>query len=341
MKFLLSSYILHCKIPLKTSYGILYKKKTYFLKWKFNNKQFISECPYFQRFSSESENLIYKKLYWICNNFLLPKEEIINNVKHISSVLFCYEQILRLLKTKNPYLYFPSGFTNKNKGITVNGLIWMGKIEFIKKQIQDKIKLGYRCLKLKIGNSWEEEFKILQYIRKFFPLENLEIRVDANGAFKLDKINKILDELYRLQVHSIEQPIKVKNWKQMFKLCQETPIPIALDEELIGISTYSLKEELLNSIRPQYLVLKPSLIGGIYGTSEWIKLCKKYSVSWWITSALESNIGLNFIAQWVYKFKSPLVQGLGTGELFTNNLHTPLFLKKSQLFFSINNIIKH
>lgn len=341
MKLSFFDYILYFKNPSITSRGILKKKKTYFLKWKFDNNLFLSECPYFQGLSFESENQVIEKLHWLCNNFSPFQKEIINELRSVPSILFGYEQILMLIKTKNPYLYFPSGFTNKKKGIIINGLIWMGSIKFIKQQIKEKLNQGYKCLKFKIGKKWKEEKKILKSLRKSFSEKKLEIRVDANGAFKIEKIQTILDELYELKIHSIEQPIKSGDWDNMYKLCNNTPTPIALDEELIGINNYSLKQELLEKIRPQYLVFKPSLIGGINGTCEWIQLCKKYNISWWITSALESNIGLNFIAQWTYTLKSNIPHGLGTGSLFSNNFFTPLFINKQKLFFSIDHIIKH
>lgn len=342
MKLSFFKHILHFKHPSGTSRGLLNNKTSYFLKWEINNKKFLSECPYFEGLSSESENQILEKLYWLCNNyFSTHKEEIIQELKSVPSVLFAYEQILILLKTQNPYLYFPSKFTQNKKGITINGLIWLGTIKFMKEQIREKIKYGYQCLKLKIGIQWEEELKILQSLRQLCSAEQLEIRVDANGAFNVEEAKRILDELYILKIHSIEQPIKAGNWKGMYELCKQTPIPIALDEELIGINEYSMKKKMLESIRPQYLVFKPSLVGGIYGTSEWIKLCNQYTISWWITSALESNIGLNFIAQWTYTLKYTLPQGLGTGNLFTNNFKTPLFIKGQKLFFSPNYIIEH
>lgn len=343
MKLFFFKFNLKFKYPIKTSRGFLYCKKTFFLQWKSENRSFLSECPYFHGLSVETEDLVVNKLDWLCKHTFLNQEEILYNLKTISSVLFGYEQIIYLLKLnrKNPYLYFPSKFTQNQDGIKINGLIWCGQLRFIKKQIQEKIYQGYKCLKLKIGFNWNNELKILQYIRNCFSEKELELRVDANGGFSFEKARIVVEKLNILKVHSIEQPIQVNNWINMNKLCQEKLIPIALDEELLGVYDYSLKEELLQSICPQYLVLKPSLIGGIIGTLEWIKLCKKYNIEWWITSALESNIGLNFLSQFTYIINSNLYQGLGTGNLFKNNYYSPLFLQKDTLFFSFNNVIKH
>lgn len=341
MKLFFFNFKLKFKYPIQTSREKLYVKKTYFLKWKYQNTTFISECPYFQGLSFESEDLVIKKMNWLCNNLFLDQEEIVDNLKNTSSVLFSYEQIVHLLNSKNPYLYFPSHFTNHTDSIKINGLIWSGKLDFIKQQIQEKINQGYKCLKFKIGYRWYDEIKILQNIRNIFTEKELELRVDANGAFSFEEAKIILEKLNVLKIHSIEQPIKVKNWNYMYQLCRQNLIPIALDEELIGINTYSLKEELLENILPQYLVLKPSLIGGLLGTLEWIQLCKKYNISWWITSSLESNIGLNFIAQFTYNLHNNFYQGLGTGNLFINNFYSPLYIKNDKLFFSFNHVIEH
>lgn len=330
------------KYPIRTSGRLIASKTIFFLKWKYKNKIFLSECPYFDGLSIETSELVVKKLNWLCNNFFLTKEEIFYNLNKISSVLFCYEQILYLLNTKNPYIYIPSKFTQNQCGIKINGLIWCNKLHFIKRQIQEKINQGYKCLKFKIGFRWDEELKILEYIRNFFSEKELELRVDANGAFSFEDAQIVLEKLNILKIHSIEQPIKKNNWVYMNKLCTSNLIPIALDEELIGINDYSLKEELLKNIDPQYLVLKPPLIGGITGTLEWIELCKKYNINWWITSSLETNIGLNFLAQFTYIIlNSNMYQGLGTGNLFKNNYYSPLFFKQDMLFFSFNHIIKH
>ena len=208
----------------------------------------------------------------------------------------------------------------------------MGSDDFMRKQIQDKINQGFRCIKLKIGVNWQTEKKIIQDLRNNFPKEILELRVDANGAFDLSTAQRVLEDLARLDIHSIEQPIKAKNYKDMAILCHNTPIYIALDEELIGIISTVQKKEILEQIKPQYIILKPSLIGGFSNCDEWINLAERRNIGWWITSALESNIGLNAIAQYTYIKQNPMPQGLGTGGLFTNNIPSDLVVIGEKLW---------
>jgi L-alanine-DL-glutamate epimerase-like enolase superfamily enzyme len=209
----------------------------------------------------------------------------------------------------------------------------MGEIDFMKTQIREKLKQNFTCLKLKIGVNWNEEKEILKNLRKEFSENDLELRVDANGAFDFETAKTLLQELAELKIHSIEQPIKAGQIQEMAKLCETTPTPIALDEELIGKFYTEQKKELLETIKPQYIILKPSLIGGWRGSEEWIDLAEKQNTGWWITSALESNIGLNAIAQWVYTLNNPMPQGLGTGGLFENNFYSRLKLQNDQLYF--------
>jgi len=238
------------------------------------------------------------------------------------------------LASENPFLLFPSSFTNGQKSIAINGLIWMGNEAFMKQQIETKLAEGFHCLKLKIGAiDFEEELKLLSYIRQNFSPEQIEIRVDANGAFeKIEALNK-LNQLAGFKLHSIEQPIQKNNTDSMAELCKTSPIPIALDEELIGVFSFEEKEQLLVKIRPQYIILKPSFVGGFRGTNEWVLLAEKHHIKWWITSALESNIGLNAIAQWTFLKQNRMPQGLGTGALYTNNFECQLEVSNGQLWF--------
>lgn len=211
----------------------------------------------------------------------------------------------------------------------------MGEAVFMKQQIEEKLADGFNCIKLKIGAiDFNKELELLQYIRSHFSPEEIEIRVDANGAFSsieaLDKLN----QLNQFQLHSIEQPIKKGHISEMAELCKQTPFPIALDEELIGVFSFEEKEKLLQEIQPQYIILKPSFIGGFRGTQEWITLAEKNNIGWWITSALESNIGLNAIAQWTFTLNSDMPQGLGTGALYTNNIDCPLEVKNGKLWYN-------
>ena len=219
-----------------------------------------------------------------------------------------------------PHLLFPSEFTLGRQGININGLIWMGEKQFMHEQISRKLDEGFRCLKMKVGAlDFNAELEILEEIRRHFSPESLEIRVDANGAFSATTALEKLNALARFQLHSIEQPIRQGQYEAMASLCSTSPIPIALDEELISHPPH-LAEELLRTIQPAYIILKPSLLGGFAVSQQWIDAAEATGVGWWVTSALESNIGLNAIAQWTYTLGNPLPQGLGTGQLYTNNI---------------------
>lgn len=255
-----------------------------------------------------------------------------------SAMLFAHEtalwhynrQTLRLSDTP---------FSRGEAGIPINGLIWMGHYDLMKQRIEEKISAGFRCLKLKIGAiSFDDEISLLKQIRNRFPRETIELRVDANGAFQAgDDAMKKLDRLAQLDLHSIEQPIRAGQWEEMARLCRNTPLPIALDEELIPTSfdtyTTTYKEELLDAIRPQYIVLKPSLHGALSGCDEWIRLAEQRGMQWWATSALESNVGLNAIAHWVAQYRPDIPQGLGTGQIYENNIEGyPLELRGDEMW---------
>jgi len=214
-------------------------------------------------------------------------------------------------------------------------LVWMGEEAFMKEQIEEKIAQGFTCIKLKIGAiDFEKELQLLHFIRSHFSEKQIEIRVDANGAFSLGEALDKMNQLSGFKLHSIEQPIQKNNTDRMAELCKTTPFPIALDEELIGVFSLEKKEALLQKIMPQYIILKPSFVGGFRGTQEWISLAEKYNIGWWITSALESNIGLNAIAQWTFLQNSDMPQGLGTGALYTNNFDCPLEVLNGQLWYN-------
>jgi L-alanine-DL-glutamate epimerase-like enolase superfamily enzyme len=229
-------------------------------------------------------------------------------------------------------IYYPSAFTVGQKEIPINGLIWMGDVEEMSRRIDEKFEEGFSCLKLKIGAlNFDSEIQLIKTLRKRFSPQALELRVDANGAFSPQKAPQVLDQLAQLSIHSIEQPIKAGQWQQMAQLCATTPIPIALDEELIGLSDEKSQQEMITSIRPQYLILKPSLTGGFLASENWIKHTEMVNAGWWITSALEANIGLNAIAQWTATLNNPMPQGLGTGQVFSNNVESPLIVERGKL----------
>ena len=227
-----------------------------------------------------------------------------------------------------------TAFSRGEVGIPINGLIWMGDFDHMLSQIEKKMEAGFRCVKLKIGAiDFEKELALLRHIRTHFSSKEIELRVDANGAFSPGDAMEKLKRLSEFDLHSIEQPIRAGQWEEMARLTSESPLPIALDEELIGCNTLEEKKKLLATIRPQYIIIKPSLHGGICGGDEWIMEAEKQHIGWWITSALESNIGLNAIAHWCATFNNPLPQGLGTGMLFTDNIEVPLEIRKDCLWF--------
>ncbi|MFY7811856.1 MAG: o-succinylbenzoate synthase, partial [Flavobacterium sp.] len=255
-------------------------------------------------------------------------------LKEFPSIQFGIEMAFLSLKSNDSFILFPSQFTDNNKGIKINGLVWMGEKSFMKKQIEEKIEMGFTCIKLKIGAiDFEQELSLLHYIRQNFDEKTIEIRVDANGAFlhnvAIDRLKKLSD----YKIHSIEQPIASGNWEEMARLCEANILPIALDEELIGVFEIKKKKQLLNYIKPHYIILKPSLIGGIKGSNEWINIAQNHKINWWITSALESNVGLNAIAQYTYTLFTTMPQGLGTGGLYLNNFASPLEIEKGFLHY--------
>lgn len=231
---------------------------------------------------------------------------------------------------------FDSPFGRGEEGITINGLVWMGTYEEMLARLEEKLQAGFHCVKLKIGAiDFFKELDLIKRIRDVYTKEQVELRVDANGGFLPENAMSQLEALDKYDIHSIEQPIKQHQWPKMAQLCRETPLPIALDEELIGVNVRSMKQALLDTVRPQYIILKPSLHGGIYGCNEWIELANQRGIGSWITSALESNIGLNAIAHYaakVYGSNVKMPQGLGTGQLFTDNIPMPLEIRGDKLF---------
>ena len=231
---------------------------------------------------------------------------------------------------------FDSPFGRGEEGITINGLVWMGTYEEMLARLEEKLQTGFHCVKLKIGAiDFFKELDLIKRIRDVYTKEQIELRVDANGGFLPENAMSQLEALAKYDIHSIEQPIKQHQWPKMAQLCRETPLPIALDEELIGVNVRSMKQALLDTVRPQYIILKPSLHGGIYGCNEWIELANQRGIGSWITSALESNIGLNAIAHYaakVYGSNVKMPQGLGTGQLFTDNIPMPLEIRGDKLF---------
>jgi len=334
MKATYHKYILDFKRPSGTSRGVMTEKETWFIVLEKDGKMGIGECGILRGLSIDDRPDYEAKLQWTCENIDLGKDQLWEALIKFPSIQFGVEMAFLSLDSESPFLLFPSEFTEGTKSIQINGLVWMGEQAFMKEQIEEKIRQGFHCIKLKIGAiDFDKELQLLRFIREHFTAKQIEIRVDANGAFGLDEALDKISQLSGFKLHSIEQPIPKKNTDRMAELCKSTPLPIALDEELIGLFTLEEKERLLQKIMPQYIILKPSFIGGFRGTQEWISLAEKHRIGWWITSALESNIGLNAIAQWTFLQHNLMPQGLGTGALYTNNFECPLEVSEGQLWY--------
>ncbi len=328
-------YILNFKRPSGTSRGVLTVKETWFIKIEDGDNFGYGECGILRGLSIDDRPDYETKLKWACENIHLGKNELWEALIEFPSIQFGIEMAFQSLKNENEFELFSSAFTKGEDAIAINGLIWMGEKDFMKSQIEDKLRSGFNCIKMKIGAiDFDTEIELLKYIRAQYSAEEIELRVDANGAFDPKNALEKLKRLSELKLHSIEQPIKQGNWEEMAKLCAETPLPIALDEELIGVFDVTKKKTLLQTIQPQYLIFKPSLIGGFKGTQQWIDLAENNNIGWWNTSALESNIGLNAISQFTYEKNVTMPQGLGTGNLYTNNVESPLEVKNGQISYN-------
>lgn len=329
-------YLLNFKQASGTSRGILRTKETWFLILEKEGKKGFGECGLFRGLSIDDRPDYEEKLQWVCNNINLGLDFLLPELTHFPSIQFGLEQAFLSLENKNPFELFPSEFTEGKEQISINGLIWMGDKTFMQQQIKNKLQQGFTTIKMKIGAiDFNTEIELLQSIRKEFSAKEIELRVDANGAFLPENALEKLQRLSELELHSIEQPIKQGQWQEMASLCEKTPLPIALDEDLIGVFSSEEKEKCIDTIRPQYIILKPSLVGGFQGSNEWIEIASNHKAGNWITSALESNIGLNAIVQWTYMLNNPLPQGLGTGSLFTNNFESPLEVTNGSLGYNV------
>ena len=329
-------YILDFKRPSGTSRGVMTTKETWFITLKNNNKTGVGECGILRGLSVDDRPDFETKLKWVCDNIHLGLEKLLNELVEFPSIQFGLETAFKSLESTNQFELFPSAFTKGFDSIPINGLVWMGSEDFMRAQIKNKIETGFDCIKLKIGAiDFQTELEILKSIRQEFSVSDIELRVDANGAFSAKDALEKLKQLSEYQLHSIEQPIKPMQYEAMAELCEATPLPIALDEELIGVYAIENKKKVLETIKPQYIILKPSLVGGFKGSQQWIDLSEKLNIKWWVTSALESNIGLNAIAQWTYTLKNSMPQGLGTGSLYTNNFPSPLIVKNGTLHYDI------
>lgn len=318
--------------PAGTSRGVLTTKETFFIIVREEGKYGIGECGLLRGLSPDDVPEYETKLDEVCKYVNKGMKYWYPRLAEFPSIQFGLEQAVRDLNTSEPLSLFDTFYSRGEEGQPINGLIWMGDEDFMRKQVDEKIEAGFRCLKMKIGAiDWDTEHQILQSIRSRYSAEELELRVDANGAFTLENVMPVLEQLKALDIHSIEQPIKAGQWDEMAKLCANTPVAIALDEELIGVHDYEKRQLLLDTIKPQFIILKPSFIGGWTGSRDWITRAEKADIGWWVTSALESNIGLNAIAEWTSTLGVEMAQGLGTGSLYTNNIEGPLYIYKGHL----------
>lgn len=332
----LHPHTLQFKTPAGTSRGVYRTHKVWYLHLTSSlhpGRVGIGECAPLPDLSAEYSSTFEEELTDWAYSFQGVEEIDWGQIRHCSSLLFALETALLHLQ-RGDYAFWDTPFARAEQGIPINALIWMGKYDDMLHQIEQKLTLGVRCIKLKIGAiELEQELALLRHIRNHFSHQELSLRVDANGAFSPKDVAEKLDALAKYDIHSIEQPIKPGQWDEMHHLAETSPIPIALDEELIGTVSWAEKGELLEAVAPQFIVLKPTLHGGIRGCEEWIEEANKRNIGWWITSALESNIGLNAIAQWCATLPIAQPQGLGTGQLFTNNVPLPLIVEKDTLWY--------
>ncbi len=325
------------KTPGGTSRGVLHTKDSWYISLWDDEKpalKGVGECSIIKGLSYDDRPDYEKKLQSLVDEINETGEVLFVGLDEYPSIYFGLETAMMDFHSGGTKELFPSEFTEGEDSISINGLIWMGTPEFMWQQIEDKIASGFNCIKLKIGAvDFESELNILKKIRKRYGEKVIELRVDANGAFNSDDVWYKLDELAKLKIHSIEQPVKAGNYELMQEICRNSPLPIALDEELTGVIDEEKKAELIEFIKPQYIILKPSLLGGIEMSEEWIEIAEENDAGWWVTSALEGNIGLNAIAQWTYTLNNPLPQGLGTGQVFANNIGSPMRIQKGRLHY--------
>lgn len=335
MKATYKKYRLRFKQPAGTSRGVYTERESWFISLFDTDaprQTGLGECAPLPNLSPELNVGFVEKLADACRNIERYCDLTPGDLVGLSSIRMGLETALLDYSNHGTRLFYRNGFTEGKRGIAINGLVWMGNPEFMEEQIRKKLRDGYACIKLKIGaGDFDADLSLLRKIREEYRATDLEIRVDANGAFATAKVMDKLHALAELQVHSIEQPVKPGQSDFLAWLCAHTPLPIALDEELIGIDSWKHKQKLIDDIRPQFLVLKPSLHGGFGGCNEWIELARASNIGWWVTSALESNIGLNAIAQWTSTLPCNLHQGLGTGQLFVNNFASPLYIENAEL----------
>lgn len=332
-KITITSKLLHFLQPAGTSRGVYNTRLSFYLKLTSDEQPDVvgvGECATLPDLSCDamSPNEYERKLRTFCDEYERTGVIDYEAMRAYPSMLFGLETAVAQFNAKGSLNFFDTPFGRGEEGIPINGLVWMGTFEEMFERLEAKLKAGFRCVKLKIGAiDFDRELQLIRHIRSTFSRKDVELRVDANGGFTPEEALSRMEALVQYDIHSIEQPIKQHQWTEMARLCAATPLPIGLDEELIGVNERQKKIELLDTIRPQYIVLKPSLHGGMAGTEEWMQLARERNIGSWITSALESNVGLNAIAQLtasIYGTNIRHAQGLGTGQLFADNIEMPL-----------------
>lgn len=334
-----TSRLLHFKQPAGTSRGVYTTHLSYYITIEKNGVKGVGECSVLPDLSCDAmQKERYKSLLQKTCDFVEKTEGIPYEIlRPYPSILFGLETAFAQIDAHGSTALSNTPFARGEEGITINGLVWMGTFEEMYERLEEKLKAGFHCVKLKIGAiDFDHELSLVKHIREHFPKEKIELRVDANGGFTPENAMSRLEALAQYDIHSIEQPIKQHQWKEMAHLCKESPLPIALDEELIGVNQLEQKARLLDEIHPAYIVLKPSLHGGVMGCREWIRLAKERGIGSWITSALESNIGLNAVAHLCAEVYGPHItmpQGLGTGLLYKDNIDMPLQIIGDKLWY--------
>ena len=336
MEYRIEERTLHFKQPAGTSRGVYTTRKSWFVHLSDDGRQGVGECAPLPDLSCDalSEDRYESVLRQFCEALCQTGELDDEALRDYPSMRFGLETAL--LNLQRGELLFDNAFSRGEEGIPINGLVWMGNYEEMLRRMEEKLEKGFHCVKLKIGAiDFDQELDLVKRIRERFSFHEVQLRLDANGAFPFEEALYKLELLSQYAVHSIEQPIKAGQWALMAELCRESPLPIALDEELIGVNDPEMKSHMLNIIKPRYIVLKPSLHGGMQGCREWVAAALEHGIGSWITSALESNVGLNAIAQFaadVYGDGISMPQGLGTGQLFTDNIPMPLEIHGEKLW---------
>lgn len=336
MTYNIQERTLHFKQPAGTSRGVYTTRKIWLVYLSDGKKTGMGECAPLPDLSCDVRNDYEEVLEGFCQKLCESGEIDYESMRDYPSMLFGLETAL--LNLQHGDIMFNTAFSRGEVGIPINGLVWMGNYDEMLQRMEEKLEKGFRCVKLKIGAiDFDQELDLVKRIRDRFSFHEVELRLDANGAFPYEEALYKLELLSQYAIHSIEQPIKAQQWALMAELCRESPLPIALDEELIGVNDPEMKHHMLNIIKPRYIILKPSLHGGMQGCREWINTARDMGIGSWITSALESNIGLNAIAQFaadVYGDHITMPQGLGTGQLFTDNIPMPLEIRGDKLWRS-------